>query len=727
MFYRSMAVSLSLLSIVQAIIRIYDYCTGWLYRILYRPEKVLEERMKQRAVQVKPIQPGDNEVTYKPLPMETSKLVKEFELAQCSTMAEVWRWAVDRYKTNNLLGTRDVVGEEDEVQNNGQIFRKLILGDYRWMTYEDADQLADNVGRGLRVLGLTPNKPICIFADTRAEWLVTAQACFRHSLPVVTLYTNLGDSAIEHGLNETEAQLLYLCNEYELLPKFKNILKETPNIKQIVYFDNPIKRTDTAGFRPDVRIVNFWEVVTMGKKSTNNNIIDVDVEPVLPTPDSPCIIMYTSGSTGTPKGVVVTHRNIVSCVSSYLTHLNTMDFTDEDRYIGYLPLAHILELIAENMMVVFGVAIGYSSPNTLTDKSTMIKKGAKGDTTVLKPTFMACVPLILDRIYKGIHENVRKKGDFTEKLFDFCVRYKMAAAERGEITPVMDRLIFRAVRNLIGGRVRVILTGGAPLSPESHDYIRTCMGCPVLQGYGLTETCACATLMPLGDHSTGRVGPPVTGVNIRLENWEEGNYRVTDKPRPRGEILIGGGSITTGYYKNPEKTAEDYFTDNSGRRWFKSGDIGQMEPDGTLKIIDRKKDLVKLQFGEYVSLGKVESVLKTSSIVENVCVYGDSKRSYVVALVCPDRSALTRLAGKLGKSGAVEDLVNDRDVVGAVLRELMNQGKLMKLQKFEIPGAVYLCLEQWTPDSGLVTAAFKLKRKPLQEFYQGQIDRMYGA
>merc|ERR1712071_685627 len=230
-------------------------------------------------------------------------------------------------------------------------------------------------------------------------------------------------------------------------------------------------------------------------------------------------------------------------------------------------------------------------------------------------------------------------------------------------------------------------------------------GCPVLQGYGLTETCACATLMQLDEHSTGRVGPPVLGINIRLVNWEEGNYRVTDKPHPRGEVLIGGKNITEGYYKLPGKTEED----------------------GTLKIIDRKKDLVKLQFGEYVSLGKVESVLKTCPLVENVCIYGDSKRSYVVAMVCPERGALTRLATKLGKTGTVEQLVIDRDVVGAALRELTSQGKLMKLQKFEIPGSVHLCLDQWTPDSGLVTAAFKLKRRPLQDFYQTEINRMYGV
>jgi len=303
----------------------------------------------------------------------------------------------------------------------------------------------------------------------------------------------------------------------------------------------------------------------------------------------------------------------------------------------------------------------------------------------------------------------------------------MAASNRGESTPIMDKLIFKGVKALIGGRIRLILTGGAPLSPESHEFIRTCMGCPLLQGYGLTETTACATIMHIEENSTGRVGPPVQGLNIRLENWEEGNYRVTDQPRPRGEVIIGGGNITAGYYKQPGKTAEEYFTDNTGRRWFKSGDIGQVEEDGTLRIIDRKKDLVKLQFGEYVSLGKVESVLKTCALVENICIYGDSTRSYVVALACPDRLNLDRLATKLGKPGLdFAAQCNDKDLIGAYLRELVQHGRHLKLEKFELPGAVTLCQELWTPDSELVTAAFKLKRKPLQQFYQMDINRMYG-
>merc|ERR1711936_989756 len=303
-----------------------------------------------------------------------------------------------------------------------------------------------------------------------------------------------------------------------------------------------------------------------------------------------------------------------------------------------------------------------------------------------------------DRIYKGETENLRKRGAFAEAVMDFCVEYKLECSRRGEQTPIMDRLIFKSIRMLVGGRVRAILSGGAPLSPQTHDYLRTVLGIRLLQGYGLTETSACGAIMAFDQNTTGDVGPPVQGVNIRLVDWEEGNYRVTDKPRPRGEVYIGGRNVANEYYKMPDKTDEEFFDDETGRRWFKTGDIGQVEEDGRLKIIDRKKDLVKLQFGEYVSLGKVESVLKTCPLVDNICIYGDSSKSYVVALVMPDRKNLAELAKKLGKTETEFDLVRrDKDVTGAVLRELVQYGRQLRLEKFELPGAVTVCEELWTP------------------------------
>ena len=228
------------------------------------------------------------------------------------------------------------------------------------------------------------------------------------------------------------------------------------------------------------------------------------------------------------------------------------------------------------------------SPNTMIDKSTKIKIGNKGDCSVLKPSLMCAVPLVIDRIYKGIHEQISAKGLFFEKLMTFCYRYKSYYRQRGMRTPILDALIFKKMRALVGGRIRLLLSGGAPLSPDTHDFVRNALSLPLVQGYGLTESCACGTIMDGDELTTGRGGPPLQGVEVKLINWEEGNYLVTDAPNPRGEIVVGGGNVASGYYKMPDKTKENFTTDETGRRWFTTGDIGEIYPDGTLKIIDRK-------------------------------------------------------------------------------------------------------------------------------------------
>ena len=259
-----------------------------------------------------------------------------------------------------------------------------------------------------------------------------------------------------------------------------------------------------------------------------------------------------------------------------------------------------------------------------------------------------------------------------------------------------------------------------------HDYVRCALSVPLVQGYGLTESCACATFQDKYEVSTGTSGPPLQGVLLKLTNWEEGNYKITDK-LPRGEIEIGGGNVATEYFKLPEKTKEDFYKDDKGRRWFRTGDIGEMQRDGTLKIIDRKKDLVKLSYGEYVSLGKVESQLKTSHLIENICIYGNSLTSYCVALVVPNQAKIKVLADQFGLGyESFEQQCEDTRLTKAILKELRDHGTKAGLKKFELPGAITLVKEEWTPDSGLVTSAFKLRRKPIQDFYQKDIDRMYG-
>ncbi|XP_028175865.1 long-chain-fatty-acid--CoA ligase 4 [Ostrinia furnacalis] len=588
------------------------------------------------------------------------------------------------------------------------------MGDYIWRTYTDVEREARHFGAGLRELGCRPRQNLVMFAETRAEWMVAAHGCFKQSIPVVTIYATLGDEAIAHGINETEVSTV--ITTHELLPKFRKILAKTPRVDTIVFMEDQLQKTDRDGFKPGIRIVAYKEVVEMGANSK--------IETVPPSPSDTAIVMYTSGSTGVPKGVVLSHRNMIATLKSFA---DAVPIREDDILMGFLPLAHVFELLAESICIIAGVPIGYSTALTMLDSSNKIMKGTKGDATTLQPTCLTTVPLILDRVSKGITDKVSKSGEFAGAFFRWAYSYKQAWMRRGYDTPILNQLMFSKVRGLLGGRLRLLLSGGAPLSPDTHAQLRICLCCDVVTGYGLTETTSCATVMDFADRSTGRVGAPTTGTDIKLVNWEEGNYRVTNKPFPQGEIVIGGESVAEGYYKNPEKTKEE-FVEADGMRWFKSGDIGELHHDGCIKIIDRKKDLVKLQAGEYVSLGKVEAELKTCALVENICVYGDSTKTYTVALVVPHPQRLQELAAREGLPPMeFEQLCRAPAVEKAALRELADHALKCGLERFEVPLAVKLVTEVWSPDMGLVTAAFKIKRKDIQERYKDDIKRMYAS
>ncbi|TRY93825.1 hypothetical protein DNTS_027007 [Danionella cerebrum] len=578
------------------------------------------------------------------------------------TLDKVFEYAVVHFPERDCLGTRELLSEEDEIQPNGKVFKKVILGDYNWLSYQDTFHRSQRFGSGLAALGQKPLCNIAVFCETRAEWIIAAQACFMYNFPLVTLYSTLGGAAIAHGLNETE--VTHIITSKDLLQsRLKAILMEVPRLRHIIVVD--AKPSSWPDLPRGIMVHNMAAVQELGSRPEN-----IMVSRRHPVPSDIAVIMYTSGSTGIPKGVMISHSNIIAGITGMAERIPNLN--ENDTYIGYLPLAHVLELSAELVCVSHGCRIGYSSPQTLADQSSKIKKGSKGDTSMLKPTLMAAVPEIMDRIYKNVMTKVEEMSSVQKTLFVLAYNYKMEQITKGYSTPLCDRLVFKKVRSLLGGKTRVLLSGGAPLSAATQRFMNICFCCPVGQGYGLTETCGAGTI-------------------------SESGYFSTDKPNPRGEILIGGPNVTMGYYKNEKKNREDFFVDGSGQRWFCTGDIGEFHPDGCLKIIDRKKDLVKLQAGEYVSLGKVEAVLKNCPLIDNICAYANSDESYVIGFVVPNQKQLT------GASG-------DR-----------------KLERFEIPKKIRLSAEPWTPETGLVTDAFKLKRKELKSHYQDDIERMYGG
>lgn len=328
---------------------------------------------------------------------------------------------------------------------------------------------------------------------------------------------------------------------------------------------------------------------------------------------------------------------------------------------------------------------------TLHDRASKIQKGTHGDCHALRPTLMAAVPAIMDRIFKAVSEEVAASPRFMQELFKLNYERKRARYLEGYCSPFLDRIVFKKIRRLLGGKLRGVLSGGAPLNAETQRFMNICMCCPVVQGYGLTETCGAACVADINDLSTGTVGPPVRCSDIALREWPEGGYSPFNDP-PQGEILISGENISPGYWKQPEKTAED-FIEYKGKIYFATGDIGQKRDDGSLLVIDRfviiieldrlnyshnfrKKDLVKLQHGEYVSLAKVECALLNCPIVDNICVYGSGLEDSVVALVVPNQKHLEKIAEAEGvPTTDMMVMCADKKVVAAYKKQLDEHSK----------------------------------------------------
>ncbi|XP_052655465.1 long-chain-fatty-acid--CoA ligase 5 [Harpia harpyja] len=578
---------------------------------------------------------------------------------------------------------------------------------YQWLTYKQVLDRAQYLGSGLLQKGCnqSSNQFIGIFAQNRPEWIISEYACYTYSMVAVPLYDTLGPEAIIYIVNKADISIV-ICDKPEKAQiLLENCEKEkTPCLKTIILMDLFDKELKDRGAKVGVEILALQEVEELGR----NNIR----EPVPPKPEDLCIVCFTSGTTGNPKGAMLTHQNVVANAAAFLRSTeNTVECTSSDITMSYLPLAHMFERVVQTVVYSCGAKVGFFQGDIklLTD-----------DMKTLKPTLFPVVPRLLNRIYDKIQSGA--KSPVKRCLLNFAVIMKTAEIKQGIIRndSIWDQLIFKKVQETMGGRVRIMVTGAAPISPSVLTFLRAALGCQIFEAYGQTECSAGCTFSMPGDWTTGHVGAPLACNIIKLDDVEEMNYYSSNN---EGEVCIKGPNVFKGYLKDPEKTAEAIDKDG----WLHTGDIGKWLPNGTLKIIDRKKNIFKLAQGEYIAPEKIENVYIRSAPVAQVFVHGESLRSFLIGIVVPDPETLPEFAAKLGVKGSYEDICKNPAVKKAILEDMVRLGKEAGLKSFEQVKDLYIHTEMFSVENGLLTPTLKAKRAELVKLFQKQIEALYSS
>ncbi|KAJ0019436.1 hypothetical protein NQD34_007005 [Periophthalmus magnuspinnatus] len=576
---------------------------------------------------------------------------------------------------------------------------------YEWISYTEVAEQAQLLGSGLLAKGCLPNSSqfVGIFAQNRPEWTISELACYTYSMVVVPLYETLGLEAMVHILDLAEISLVICDREEKAASLLENKEKGlTPKLSCLVLFNDFSDTFLERAKKCDVEVLKYTQLIELGRENLR--------DPVPPKPEDLAVVCFTSGTTGKPKGAMLTHGNIASNTSSVIKILEGyFVIRQDDVSISYLPLAHMFERMIQVSMFCHGARVGFYQG----DISLLMD-----DIKTLKPTFFPVVPRLLNRIYDKVQGSVT--SPLRRALLNYAVRKKLAELSSGIVrnNSLWDILVFKKIQASLGGNLRFALTASAPISPAVLSFLRATLGCLIFEGYGQTEcTAGCTFSMP-GDWTAGHVGAPLPGSMVKLVDIPEMNYLAKNG---EGEICTRGPSVFKGYLKDPERTAEALDSDG----WLHTGDVGQWLPNGTLRIIDRKKHIFKLSQGEYIAPEKIENVYMRCVPVLQVFVHGDSLESHLVGIVVPDPEVFVDWAKERGFVGSYQELCQNPDVKNAVLEDMKAVGKEAGLKSFEQVKDLYLHPEMFSIANGLLTPTLKSRRTDIRRVFQEQLSAMY--
>uniref|UniRef100_A0A672PBU3 Long-chain-fatty-acid--CoA ligase n=1 Tax=Sinocyclocheilus grahami TaxID=75366 RepID=A0A672PBU3_SINGR len=572
---------------------------------------------------------------------------------------------------------------------------------YEWLSYSEVIERAENLGSAFLHKGHSKDGDpyIGIFSQNRPEWTISELACYTYSLISVPLYDTLGTEAISYILDKTSISTV-VCDVPEKAKLLLDCVSgRQHSVKTLILVENfdtdLVSRAQQCG----IDIISLRDA-------------EVNKPQLPPQPDDLAIICFTSGTTGNPKGAMLTHRNIASNISAFIykrIFRIKASANPQDAHISYLPLAHMFERVVQGVILMHGARIGYFQGDI---------RILMDDLMTLKPTVFPVVPRLLNRMFDRIYGQAR--SPLKRRILEFAFRRKENEIKSGIMRrdSVWDKIVFKKVQASVGGHVRLMITGAAPVSAPVLTFLRAALGCHFYEGYGQTECTAGSTITLPGDWTAGHVGAPLPCNDIKLVDVGEMNYYAA---KGEGEVCVRGPNVFKGYLKDPEKTKEALGEDG----WVHTGDIGRWLPNGTLKIVDRKKHIFKLAQGEYIAPEKIENIYIRSEAVVQAFVHGDSLQACLVAIIVPDPDFLPGWAKKRGIEGSYEELCKNKEVKKAILEDIVKLGKESGLKSFEQVKDIALHTEMFSIQNGLLTPTLKTKRADLRNCFRNLIDELY--
>ncbi|KAJ2499013.1 medium-chain fatty acid-CoA ligase faa2 [Coemansia sp. RSA 1972] len=641
------------------------------------------------------------------------------------------------YTADNVFGmfqeSAQKFGEREFIGRRAYKQETNTYGDFEWITYGDAYSRALSIGSGLiRIMqqhvrpgadiSTLTRLPLGMYSVNRVEWVLADYAGMSQNLYTVALYDTLGADSLEYIMNHAEIEVL-VCS-LDKVPRLLKLREKLPQLKAIVSMDKLSNAPDVTLPSPfntsSVTVLQQWA------EAANVALYDLDsvealgaadpVEIRMPQADEFMCLCYTSGTTGTPKAAKIMHSNMTYVQKAVPLVIPPLAYP---VMLSYLPLAHIYERFAEIYAMSSGGRIGMYSGNIL---------NIVDDLQTLKPNIFNSVPRLLNRIYDRLVAGTIHAPGLTGVIARRAVADKMAGLEsgHGNTHAFWDRVLFRKIRALLGGNLAFVLTGSAPIEKGVLQFLRICFCCQVTEGWGATESCGLGIANVPTENQAGRVGVPQHGMELRLADVPEMSYLATDTPCPRGEMMVRGPCVFGGYYKDEKKTAETILDGG----WLATGDIGCINEDGTVSIIDRKKNIFKLSQGEYVAPEALENVYGNDTCLQQIFVHGDSLQSTLVGVMVPDPETFVPWARKVtgDRTASLEALCASGKVNAALLARLAALGRRSKVQSYEILRAIKIDHRPFDVETnGMLTPTLKLRRNIAADYYRPEIDAMYAA